>query len=95
MDEILNCVCVCESSTASHGNPISLPDLRIDKTRLSSYRRRYMSVRDHRLSATVIGWSGATILICFILAIILPDFVLIAKQIKHRYKNGKHNTGTA
>ncbi|CAG2226747.1 unnamed protein product [Mytilus edulis] len=54
-DETLDCVCVCNNSTASPGKTISLSDLRIDKTTLSSYRRRYSSVRDHRFSATIVN----------------------------------------
>ncbi|VDI56264.1 Hypothetical predicted protein [Mytilus galloprovincialis] len=91
-NEMVDCVCVCKNSTTSQGIPISLPDLRIDKTTLSSHQRRFISVADHRLSATMIGLSGALILTSLILAIIVPDFILFAKHIKHHYnrRNPKH-----
>lgn len=59
-------------------------NLRLNKTLLSSYKRRHISINDSRLSSAVIGYCGVVVLMVGCLTIIVPDVSLIVQFLKAR-----------
>lgn len=56
-----------------------LDNMRVNKTLLSSYRRKRTSVKDSRISSSVIGYCATVILIAACLMIIIPDLFRMVK----------------
>lgn len=67
-------------------------NLRLNKTRLSSYKRRHISISDSRLSSAVIGYCGVVILMAGCLTIIIPDVSLILQCLKTRKLRHRFHT---
>lgn len=76
---VCECTCITPHFTPSNASQLLYSDLHVNKKRLSSYRRRFISIADDRFSAMVIGWSSGFILLIAVLMIILPDIVSVVK----------------
>lgn len=67
-------------------------DLTVNKTMLSSYRRKHVSIRDNRPSASYIGYFAGGLIALFVLVIILCDMTSIIRDFRLlRYRiNNEH-----
>lgn len=71
--------CITPNFTPSYASQLVFSDLHVNKKRLTSYRRRFISIADDRFSTMVIGWSSGFIILIAVLMIILPDIVYVMK----------------
>lgn len=92
-NQVCVCSCVLISGTAADLEAkikqLKL-DLTVNKTMLSSYRRKHVSIRDNRPSASYIGYFAGGLIGLFVLVIILFDMTSIIRDfrlVRYRINN--------